>query len=252
MLKSVVVHDIPMNHVAAMERWYWREHAPEINRRFGPWLMRHDSYLPVDAPTDARALGYSNWRVTEGVWREMPEPGARGQLAFTVPPVWPTVAAGFFAAQATEDLVGGGLQPAERQVLRWYCLCAYPEGVSEAEGERWFVDTHAPELARAGGAWRIFSTRAHKQPLPLPGEWPQGRQPPPHTVLHRWDRLTELWFESFDDWRGWMREVAPGLTAPPWAMQASYPFVRPAREFVSTFLLERPADEFARDARGYL
>jgi hypothetical protein len=66
MLQSVVMHDIPMNRVAAMERWYWREHAPEINRRFGPWLARHESYLPVDAPADARVYGYHHWRVTEG------------------------------------------------------------------------------------------------------------------------------------------------------------------------------------------
>lgn len=252
MLKSVVVHDIPMDHVAAMERWYWRDHAPEINRRFAPWLVRHDSWLPVDAPADARLFGHSNWRVTEGWWREMPEPGARGNLAFTVPPVWPYVATGFFAAQPTEDFVGGGIQPTERQVLRWYCLSAYPDGVAEADGERWFLDTHAPELVRADGPYRIFSTRAHKESLPLPGEWPEGRRPPPNTVLHRWERLTEYWFETFDDWRRWMREVTPTLTPPPWAARADYPYVQAGREFVSTFLLERPTNEFARDSRGYL
>ncbi|MCK6420793.1 MAG: hypothetical protein L6Q73_07780 [Aquabacterium sp.] len=252
MLKSIVMHDIAMEHVAAMERWYWREHAPEINRRFGPWLVRHDSYLPVDAPPDARGAGYFNWRVTEGWWREMPEPGPRGNLAFSVPPQWPRVAAGFFAAQPTDDFVGADVQPGERQVLRWTTLSAYPAGVLPAEGERWFLETLVPQLVRAGGAWRIFSTLAHKQPLPLPGEWPAGRRPPPESVLHHWDRLTELWFETFADWRQWMREVAPTLTPPPWATQTAFPFVQPGRDFVGTFLLERPTDEFARDARGTL
>lgn len=74
MLKSIVVHDIPMSRIAAMERWYWRDHAPEINRRFGPWLARHESFLPVDAPVEARSFGFFNWRVTEGYWRELPLP----------------------------------------------------------------------------------------------------------------------------------------------------------------------------------
>jgi hypothetical protein len=252
MLKSVVVHDISMSQVAAMERWYWRDHAPEINRRFGPWLARHESFLPVDAPTDARTYGFFNWRVTEGYWREMPLPGARGNLAFTRPPIWPRVATGFFAAQPTDDFGGGALQPHERPVLRWYCLHRYPDGVNEADGEKWFRETHGPELARSGGPFRVFSTRAHKEPLPLPGEWPPGDSPPAGSVLHSWDRLTELWFASFDDWRSWLNAAAAKLTKPDWATAAMFPFVRPGVEFVSSFLLERPTDEFLRDARGYL
>lgn len=252
MLKSVVVHDIPMAQVAAMERWYWRDHGPEINRRFGPWLVRHESFLPVDAPADAREYGYFNWRVTEGFWREMPLPGPRGNLAFTCPPVWPRVATGFFAAQPTEDFLGGTLQPHERQVLRWYCLHRYPDGVSESEGERWFLETLAPQLQRAGGPYRAFSTRAHREPLPLPGEWPPASAPPRDSVLHDWHRLTELWFESFDDWRTFARELVPSLTAPPWASAPGFPFVARGSDFVSSFLLERPNDEFSRDSRGYL
>ncbi len=252
MLTSVVVHDIPMAQVAAMERWYWRDHAPEINRRFGPWLARHESFLPVDAPPDARQFGYFNWRVTVGWWREMPEPGPRGNLAFTVPPVWPRVATAFFAAQPTEDFCGGQLMPGERQVLRWVCLTRYPGGVSERDGERWFLDVHAPELAALGNPYRAFSTRAWKAPLTLPGEWPTGARPPADSVLHAWDRLTELWFETFDDWRRFVTEAAPGLARPPWATSTRYPFLELGTEFVSSFLLERPTDEFSRDARGYL
>lgn len=252
MLKSVVMHDIAISDVAAMERWYWRDHAPEINRRFGPWLVRHESFLPVDVPREARMHGYYNWRVTEGYWREMPLSGSRGNLAFTRPPVWPRVATGFFHAQPTEDFFGGHLQPRERQVLRWYCLHRYPPGVAGLEGERWFLDTHAPEIARAGNPYRMFSTRAYKEPLPLPGEWPPGAAPPPGSVLHDWDRLTELWFESFDQWAAFLRDVTPELTPPPWARSARYPYLEGGSELVSSFLLERPTDEFLRDARGYL
>jgi hypothetical protein len=135
MIKSIVVHDIPISHVAGMERWYYKDHAPEINRRFGPWLTRHESYLPVDAPVDARAFGFYNWRVTEGWWREIPETGPKGNLSFTAPPVWPKVATCFVPAQPTEDFTGGEFQPREKNVLRWYILFRYPDGVSTREGE---------------------------------------------------------------------------------------------------------------------
>jgi len=252
MLKSVVVHDIPITQIAAMERWYYREHGPEIARRFGPWLNRHESYLPVDAPAAARRYGFFNWRVTEGYWRELPLPGPRGNLAFTVPPVWPRVATGFFAAQPTEDFCGGTLQPQERAVLRWYCLTRYPSGVELAAGERWFLEVHARELARLGNPYRAFSTRAHGEAVSLPGEWPAAAIPPRESVLLGWHRLTELWFETFDDWQTFVASAAHELTPPPWAAGRAYPYVEPGVDFVSSFVLERPTDEFARDARGYL
>lgn len=252
MIKSVVMHDIPMAQIAAMERWYYREHAPEINRRFGPWLARHDSYLPVDAPAEARAYGFFNWRVTEGYWRELPQPGPQGNLAFTLPPVLPKVATGFFPVQPTEDFMGGGIQPHEKNVLRWYILLRYPPGVTREEGERWFLDVHAGEVMRQPGLFRFFSYRALQEHIPLPGEWPAGKKPAPDSILHSWDRLIELWYESFDDWRRAVIETPPAYTRPGWATHAHYPFVEPGTDFVSSFLLERPNDEFWRDSRGYL
>ncbi|HMK84554.1 MAG TPA: hypothetical protein VK437_01235 [Steroidobacteraceae bacterium] len=123
----------------------------------------------------------------------------------------------------------------------------------EADAERWFLDVHARELAALGNPYRAFSTRAHKEPLPLPGEWPPGKAPPKDSLLPAWERLTELWFETFEDWRGFVQELAPRLTPPPWAARGSqYPYLQRGSEFVSSFLLERPTDEFSRDARGYL
>ena len=83
MIKSLVLHDIPLDAIASMERWYYRDHAPEIVRRYGPWLARHESYLPVPAPSDALAHGTYNWRLTEGWWREVPAPGPQGAPAPT-------------------------------------------------------------------------------------------------------------------------------------------------------------------------
>lgn len=252
MIKSIVVHDIPINHVAAMERWYYKDHAPEINRRFGPWLTRHESYLPVDAPADARAFGFYNWRVTEGWWREIPEAGPKGNLSFTAPPVWPRVATCFVPAQPTEDFMGGEIQPREKNVLRWVVLFKYPTGISGEEGERWFLDVHAKEVVKQPGLYRFFSYRVIKEPIGLPGTWAPGAKPPADSIHHSWDRLHELWYETFDDWRRSVIESPPRYTKPSWATYETYPFVEPFVDFVSSFILERPNDEFWRDSRGYL
>ncbi len=118
MFKSIVLHDIPLDHIAAMERWYYQDHSPEIVGRYGPWTAWHDSYVPVAAPDEAKQFGYFNWRLTMGWWREMPKPGAQGALAFTVPPVSPKVATCFIPWQPTEDFCGANIQPHERQALR--------------------------------------------------------------------------------------------------------------------------------------
>jgi hypothetical protein len=54
-------------------------------------------------------------------------------------------------------------------------------------------------------------------------------------------------------------EEPPAYTLPEWATDpfyphttAKFPFFKPGVDFASTFLLERPADEFLRDTRYYL
>lgn len=252
MIKSIVVHDIPINNIAAMERWYYNDHASEIVRRYGPWLTRHESFLPVFAPAEARAYGFYNWRVTEGWWREIPLTGPRGTMAFTAPPVWPNVATCFVPAQPTEDFMGSEIQPHEKNVLRWYILLKYPEGVSEEEGEEWFLNIHAREVMKQPGLYRFFSYRVIKEPIDLPGVWAPEQVPPPDTVMASWDRLVELWYETFDDWQKSVIEKPPQYTKPSWAGYEEYPFLEPYVDFVSSFILERPTDEFLRDSRGYL
>ncbi len=76
MLKSAVMHDIPMDHVAAMERWYYRDHAPEINRRFGPWQgnLTRDTYPFVQSGLDL-VSSFLLERPADEFWRD-----ARGYL----------------------------------------------------------------------------------------------------------------------------------------------------------------------------
>ena len=252
MIRSIVVHDIPADSVAAMERWYHRVHAPEIVRRYGPWLARHESFVPVPPPPEGPDFGVYSWRVTDCWWRELPEPGPRGALCFTPPPVWPRVATCFIPAQPTEDFLGWDAVPEERACFRWHVLQRYPHGVPSARVKTGSWRRTRRSCARFPGLRRFFSYRVIDEPLRLPGVWRDGGEPPPETILPVWHRLSELWFDSFSDWRAAFVEGAVALTAPAWATRPGYPFVEPGRDFVSSFLLERPTDEFLRDLRAYL
>ena len=257
MIKSLVLHDIPLDAIAPMERWYYRDHAPEIVRRYGPWLARHESYLPVAAPPDALAYGMYDWRLTEGWWREVPEAGAQGALSFTPPPVVPTVATCFVPAQPTEDFVGSERVPADGAYLRWVVFLRYPERVAEYDGERWFRGTFAAEVAACPHVKRAFSYQTVREHIGLPGTWAPGAAPPMETLHLGWHRVVELWFESFAAWRtavlGEAGRARPGaFAAPHWATATTFPFVQPYVDFAATFVLERPTDEFLRDVRAYM
>lgn len=251
MIKSIVMHDIPMTHIAAMERWYWKDHSAEIVGRYGPWEQRHDSYMPVPAPEEARAYGMYNWRVTEGWWREIPKPGPQGCLSFTLPPVWPKVATCFIPVQPTEDFLGSEIQPNQKYILRWYILMKYPEGVAREEGEDWFLNTHVKEIVQQPQLYRFFSYQTIREPIGLPGTWPPDTHPPEGSVKIKWDRVCELWYENFDDWRKSVIEEPPSYTKPSWAKFDCFPFLEPFEDFVCSFLLERPTDEFLKNFRAY-
>jgi hypothetical protein len=252
MLRSFALHDIPVNHIAALERWYYRDHAPEIVRRYGPWLARFECYLPVPVPDDARVYGFHNWRMTEGWWRELPEAGTENDLCFTPPAVSARVAAAFVKPQPTEHFVACNWLPLEKSCIRWLVLLRYPDGVEAEEGERWFLRVHAPELAEQPGLVRFMSYKVIQDVGNVPGRWRPDTAPPPGYIKARWDRVLELWYETFADWRQGVEAATARCTGPGWATQPQYPFLRAYEELASTFILERPNDDFLRDLRGYV
>jgi len=259
MIKNIVMMDLPIDDIAEMERWYYRDHSSEIARRYGPWLQRHESYVALNAPADAREYGFYNWRVTETHWREMPEAGPRGAYCFTPAPVWNPVAACAVPAQPTEDFLGWDRFATDGACIRWYMLFRYPLGVRLQDGEDWYLNVHAPEVMKQPGLRRFFSFKAVKPPVPLPGVWHPDATPPDDMMMVQWDRVTELWYESFADWRKAVIESPPTYSLPEWTGDPFYPhttdkfpFFKPGVDLASTFLLERPSDEFLRDTRYYL
>ncbi|MCC7196502.1 MAG: hypothetical protein IT356_13190, partial [Gemmatimonadaceae bacterium] len=61
-----------------------------------------------------------------------------------------------------------------------------------------------------------------------------------------WNRIAEQWYESPNAWRRAVIESPPAYTRPRWASHDAYPFLEPGEHFASTFILERPTDDYLR------
>lgn len=262
--KMVLLVNIPsMNDLPASERWLLKDHAMETLSWIGPWLDEYVSYRvvppPPDVYPDAVRYGYYNWRVTNHVYNEAPPPPTKmWTIVAPVPhPVRPTATdveqiydanvdgrreaphmhvLCYVPFEPTQDFMGKELNPWDKSFLRWITVFKYPEGVSMEEGEKWYLDIHSKEVMRQPGIIRYFSFRT----IHFPGH-------PPYP----WHRVSEQWYENFNCWKKSIIDSPPKYTKPPWAKYDEYPFLEPYVDFVSTFILERPTNDFLRDYMGY-
>jgi hypothetical protein len=252
-----------MNHLPVMERWLLRDHAPETIGFIGPVLDRYCSYRAVPAPDGAADYGCYNWRMTEHWWRESPfkgqgqmdqgtlyserwprdykamlglpldgearNAGWRGRAGGPNPPAFV-----FVTRRPVNDFLGKGMTADDGPVIRWVQAFKYPEGVSPEEGDDWYVNVHAPEVCRQPGLKRFVSYTA---------------VPP---TVGPWWRVSELWYRDAEAWRNAVIDNPPAYTAPGWTKHGSYPFLEPWIDFVSTFLLEAPTDDFKDHLRPYV
>ncbi len=259
MFKLRSLDDLPVS-----ERWYVRYHAVETLARSGPWIPRYVSYRALPMMKETVDYGYYDYRVTELWWyseNDVPQffgkslaitgPGPRPPTTRKeeVKPYYSTEWTGkpggpypvvqvFIPGQPTEDFKGNDVTPDEKTIFRWFTVFKYPDGVSVKDGEDWFLNVHSKEVLKQPGLTRYFSYRAIDIPT-LPSQ-------------HPWHRVTELWYENYDAWLKSVIESPPEYTVPPWATYRKYPFLAPYVDFVSTFILERPTDDFKRDWRGYV
>lgn len=263
MNKTVMMINITsMNLLPVMERWLLQIHAPETIGRIGPWLARYQSYRATPPPpamyADVEQFGYYNWRVTElwsregysqhGILNQEFFPGYKQNIGLPTEvadaEVWHGRAAGprqvvrcVVPARATDDFKGSELAPSQyRSILRWLVAFKLPSGVSAEEGDRWYLDVHAPEVLKQPGLTRFVS---HKVIPAVGRSW-------------NWHRVSELWYDDFDAWRHATIVAPPKYTQPAWATHGTYPFFKPFVDFASTFLLESPTNTFWPNYGDYL
>jgi hypothetical protein len=241
-IKTIIFHHLlDMNDLPAAERWFNRYHIPEVMRSHP---VSYVSYRAVPPPPGADAYGYFNYKIHENV--SMGDAEAPLALLSMTPEVVPLrVIMVNVPLQPTEDFKGRELSAYDKTIFRWVMVFRYPEGVSLEEGDGWYVNVHAPEVMKQPGLTRFFSYKV----LPSQVAVRRGVSTflhPRSEVLPGWHRVSELWYE---DGKGWAESVTaspPPYTKPPWASHDVYPFFEPDVDFASTFVLERPTDDWLR------
>lgn len=252
MYRSYALHRIDPNDIASTERWYITKHGPQIGRRYAPWLERLESYRPVELPEDAKGYGIANYLCTEGIWREMPDPSDNGILGMSQPPKHARPFSCIVPVMATEDFKGHNDAPEDHFILRWVQLLEYPEGVDKEEADRWYTQVFAPAACKCPALNRFYSFRAVEEDIHVAGHWAATGAAPSYAGVpedHRWDRVSEMWFDDFEGWRAFVRGEYP---APPWAQTEAIPFLKADTNFVSSFLLEAPAYDWLRVDRAFV
>jgi hypothetical protein len=250
MIKRFFMWDLPYDHTE-MDRRYFRYHTEEAVRWFGPWLTRYWTWRCLGVPETADRFNAVRYRVTElwfygreaaieaysnlGTWRPQytPEDAYPGQ----------ELRAGHAAimdvpAIPTERFLDQFPPIRDEPYILWLVAVRYPQGVSVDEGERWYRDVHAPELAGLPGVLRFVSYRA-----------PDNRDPvSPYiesiSAGHPWVRLSEIWFDSYAAWHQTMIESPPELTPPPWSTGSS---LETFYDLVSAFIHDAPELDMLRE-----
>lgn len=261
-MRSYLILNIrSMNDLPLIERWLLRDHCADTLSQHDPILDRYVSYRAVPSPEGAESFHPYNWRMTEHWWRELPFHGNIINQGTSIAERWPATytdilglpkgearsekwngkpdgphppAFVFVPRRATEDFKGSGITLDSGTNLRWVIAMRYPEGVTEQEGEDWYLNVHAKEVVQQPGLKRFFSFKAT----------------PPKTGP--FVRVSEQWYENADAWRKSIIESPPKYTKPAWAKYDRYPFLEPAVDFVNQFILEFPTDDFKRYCRPYI
>jgi hypothetical protein len=242
----VMVNITSMNDLPLMERWVQRDHCAETIGAIGCYLVRYMSYRAVTPPPQmynlVESYGYYNWRVTE-LWMDPANMPAGGGHLTTMTAHDPAItekpypfARGSFPTTPTQTFRHLDGPYDSKNILRWVSFMKYPKGVPVEEGEKWFLDVHSKEVAQQPGLTCYFSSKAISSP---------GR--PPEYI-----RLNELWYEDFSSWKKAIVDTPPKYTKPSWAKYDKYPFLEPYVDFCSTFILEKPTNNFLRDYNGYI
>jgi hypothetical protein len=233
------------NRIVA-DRYYLRNHGPDVVRISGPWLRGYYSYLAYDPPAEAVArLGAQGGRYTELWFTSMEEWLGRPDLyAATMPPEeWDQEdspgrqALTMVPGIPTEQFVSEPIDPEKTTVLRWICAIRYPSDVPLAEAEDWYIKVHAEETKQQSGLLRFVSFRSIHE-LGTPNGGPPTGEAPPDAI--RWIRVSELWYRDFTTWHKAVIESPPRYTPPPWG--GEYPFV----DMVSNFIDLKPDVDFLR------
>jgi len=221
-----------------LDRFYMTFHSQEVRRAVKAWQRNYisfRSYLPSEEAKARYALQYG--RMTEIQFNSLQDfrdsrPNniyGAGLGSYTPPPGGWQAGKLFKSVTATipvnpQDMfLNTNTPPKEIPYFRWIMLFRYPQGVSLADGDKWYREVHAPQVSKLPGLKRyaMYQSVAEGQDYP---------------------RVAEMWFDDYAAWKAAFLP-APKLVAPAWS--GEYPFV----DMISMFVGENPDVDFINDDR---
>jgi len=252
--------DLPLAY-----RWLYKFHVPDSISQFAPYVSKYATYRALPLPKNGEDYGTYNWIMTEHYWLINPfnssASAAPNGLAFKEtyskeymeitrqptdgdlrPSHWvgsregyhPTVFA--FAPLFWEDDFKGSERTIEDGAnYRWLIAFKYPDGVTQEQGDKWFKEVFAPEMAKLPEVNRVLSSRVLNSPRVSP-----------------FQRVAEIWFDNSKQWEKAMTVAKTKIAKPSWANYGSFPYMEPYKDFVGEFLLDKPESDHLQQYKGYI
>lgn len=132
-----------------------------------------------------------------------------------------------------DDYKGSTRTVSDGPNFRWLTIFKYPDGVSREQGDKWFNEELAPEIAKLPQVTRLMSSRVLDKPSGGP-----------------FQRVAEVWFNNSKDWEQAMATLRTKVKKPTWATYGQFPYLEPYKDFTSEFLLDTPEIDHLQ-SRGY-
>ena len=213
-----------------LDRWYITFHAPETLRRTDRRQTKYVTYRTYTLPVDEiKAMNAWQGRMTEIGFASLAEFN-KGWVNIEEERKKITLPKGELRGGFRNETVTVRLKPddvfvdqptpeKDNPYFRWIFFYDYPDGVKEGDGEKWFRDVFAKELAARPGVRRFATYRSVRS-------------------AGKWNRVAELWFDSHADWKKAVFDARSQFTKPAWG--GEFPFLK----FQSTFIGENPDLDF--------
>lgn len=254
-----------------LNHWLYYHHIPESISQFGPYVSKYAFYNALPCPPEGERFGTHKMQLTEHYWliNHLSAPFEVKTYSEYFPPevlVWqgnlPESALGGDAfcgddARATgrdgddgetspfifafvpvsweEDLKGKGRTMEEGPNYRWQFMVSYPEGVSEAEGDRWLMEEVLPVFVGKEEVRRVLTSRIIREVNDF--------------MFHR---VVEIWFEGPDQWYDICVKGGADFPKPSWAQQEAFPYLRPMHNFAGIFLADNVTSDNYSMYRGFV
>lgn len=246
--------------------WLYYHHVPESMSQFAPYVTKYAFYNALPVPPQGERFGSTRLQLTEHYWLVNPNSLFMGNKAFTeyfpadvlkwqgtLPDDTCDTVMDGDAARCTggdngmkpfvfafvpvcweDDLKGPAPCLCNGVNYRWQFMVSYPEGVSDADGERWLMEQVMPVFKNKPEVKRILSSKIIREVSDCP-----------------FHRVVEMWFDGPDEWYKVAVTEGADIPRPGWGQTELFPYLKPFYNFTGIFLTDFVSADHYAGYRGY-